>query len=168
MLQKSEISNDHLIRALRIYVEDLTSKHSPFNKTPEYLRDLASWIACAATRIDSLVPKDLPDKHPSNDWEKLKGLPMSEIKIGMKLKNTTSSLPVVTVTELTDKGFKYIHAPYSWGTRMGWSDSGECYGSDGYSYYEEHRTQNPVIISADEAIKLGDKAWGEYKQQTKT
>ena len=66
MLQTSEISNDHLIRALRIYVDDLTNKHSPFNKTPEYLRDLAGWIACAATRIDSLVPKDAPNKHPNH------------------------------------------------------------------------------------------------------
>jgi hypothetical protein len=54
MMQATEISTDHLIRALRIYVNDLSDKHSPFNKSEEYLRDLAGWIACAATRIETL------------------------------------------------------------------------------------------------------------------
>lgn len=54
MMQATEISNDHLIRALRIYVNDLADKHSPFNKSEEYLGDLAAWIACAATRIEAL------------------------------------------------------------------------------------------------------------------
>jgi len=54
MLQVSELSDDYLIRALRVYVEDLQSKHSPFNKNEAYLRDLAGWIACAATRIEKL------------------------------------------------------------------------------------------------------------------
>ena len=58
MLQINEISNDHLIRALRVYVDDLQNKYSPYNKTPDYLRDLSGWIACAATRIESLAPKD--------------------------------------------------------------------------------------------------------------
>jgi len=62
MLQTTEISNDHLIRALRIYVDDLQNKHSPFNKTPEYLRDLAGWIACAATRIEKLASTEISDK----------------------------------------------------------------------------------------------------------
>jgi hypothetical protein len=55
MTQTSEISADHLVRALRIYVNDLTDKHSPFNKSEESLRDLAAWIACAATRIATLA-----------------------------------------------------------------------------------------------------------------
>lgn len=43
-----------LIRALRVYVNDLTDKHSPFDKNGEYLRDLAGWIACVAMRIETL------------------------------------------------------------------------------------------------------------------
>jgi hypothetical protein len=53
-MQTSEISTDHLIRALRVYVNDLTDKHSPFHKGDDYLRDLAGWIACAATRMEIL------------------------------------------------------------------------------------------------------------------
>src|SRR5262245_25362803 len=54
MLQTSELSTDHIIRALRVYVNDLTATHSPFTKGPEYMRELASWIACAATRLEAL------------------------------------------------------------------------------------------------------------------
>jgi hypothetical protein len=57
MMQTSEIETDHLVRALRILVEDLTVKHSPFNKDEAYLRNLAGWIACAATRIEQLQTK---------------------------------------------------------------------------------------------------------------
>ncbi len=59
MLQAVEIDTDHLIRALRIYVNDLTDKHSPFNKSEEYLRDLSGWIACAATRLEKLTSEPL-------------------------------------------------------------------------------------------------------------
>jgi hypothetical protein len=52
-----EITTEHLTRALRVYVEDLTSKHSPFNKDETYLRSLAGWIACAVTRIEQLQAK---------------------------------------------------------------------------------------------------------------
>ena len=58
MLTATEISNDHLVRALRIYVNDLNDKHSPFNKSPEYLKDLSGWIACAATRIEKLASRE--------------------------------------------------------------------------------------------------------------
>lgn len=58
MMQVTELSNDHLIRTLRIYVNDLTDVHSPFNKSQEYLRDLAGWVACAATRIEALTKSD--------------------------------------------------------------------------------------------------------------
>lgn len=54
MIQVSDISNDHLIRALRVYVDDLNAKYSPFNKSAEYFHELSGWIACAATRIETL------------------------------------------------------------------------------------------------------------------
>lgn len=49
-----EISNDHLIRSLRIYVNDLTAEVTPFPKNAEYFKNLASWLAYAATRIEKL------------------------------------------------------------------------------------------------------------------
>lgn len=53
----SEIEFDHLVRALRIYVADLSDQHSPFNKDMDYLRNLSGWIACAATRLETLNVK---------------------------------------------------------------------------------------------------------------
>lgn len=54
MMQATEITNDHLIRALRVLVNDLGDECSPYNRTPEYMRNIAGWIACAATRIEKL------------------------------------------------------------------------------------------------------------------
>ena len=74
MLQTSEINTEDLIRTLRIWVEDLTSKYSPHNKDEAYFRNLAGWIACAATRIDDLTPKDASNKQfdtriPVEGWQ---------------------------------------------------------------------------------------------------
>lgn len=65
MIQTSEISTDHLIRALRVYVNDLGDKRSPFTKGGAYLDELAGWIACAATRIETLAAVNQPV--PSRD-----------------------------------------------------------------------------------------------------
>jgi len=54
MLQMTKISDDHVIRSLRIYVNDLTAEVTPFPKNEEYFRTLAGWLACAATRIEEL------------------------------------------------------------------------------------------------------------------
>lgn len=54
MIPTYEISNDHLVRSLRIYVTDLTAGVTPFPKNAEYFHNLASWIASAATRIEKL------------------------------------------------------------------------------------------------------------------
>jgi hypothetical protein len=54
MLATSEINTAVLVRALRIYVNDLTDRASPFTKGDDYLRDLAGWLACAATRLEKL------------------------------------------------------------------------------------------------------------------
>jgi len=66
-----------------------------------------------------------------------RGLPMSAIRVGMKLRQVDNShFPVITVTALTENGFTYKHERYFW--RPGeWSDCGECYGAAGYSYYKE-------------------------------
>lgn len=58
MLAVKELSNDHIIRALRVYVNDLSDRHSPFRKDEVYLRDLAGWVAAGAARIEVLA-KDL-------------------------------------------------------------------------------------------------------------
>lgn len=60
MIQTSEIETNHIVRTLRIYVNDLSDKFSPFNKDEKYLRDLAGWIACAASRIEKLA-QEHPD-----------------------------------------------------------------------------------------------------------
>ena len=79
-----------------------------------------------------------------DDWHHLHGLPMSAIKVGMKLRSTTNStFPIITVTEITDKGFKYTHPRHYWTQFAGWSEGGECYGQDGYSFYELDDT--PVV-----------------------
>lgn len=57
MLQVSELTDEHLIRSLRIWVEDLTCKYSPHNKDEAYFRNLSGWIASAATRIEKLSTK---------------------------------------------------------------------------------------------------------------
>jgi len=54
MMQISEFSDEHLVRSLRSIVNDLSDKHSPFPKDEAYLRNLAGWIACAATRLEKL------------------------------------------------------------------------------------------------------------------
>ena len=71
----------------------------------------------------------------SSDWEKIRGIHMSEVKVGMKLACTTSGREV-TVTEITDKGFKYSCEPYYMRgpTFSGMCESGECYGAQGYAY----------------------------------
>jgi len=54
-MQTSEITNDHLIRALRIYVTDIANgKYSPFVKDEKYMSNLGSWLSCAASRIEKL------------------------------------------------------------------------------------------------------------------
>lgn len=67
-----------------------------------------------------------------------RGLPMSAIRSGMRLKGTTmaDNFPVCTVTELTETGFKYIHDRWYWRADQ-WSEGGECFGQGGYSYYKE-------------------------------
>ena len=46
------------------------------------------------------------------------GMLMSKVRVGMKLKSLYGG-PEITVTELTDKGFKYKHPPYHLGARIG-------------------------------------------------
>lgn len=53
MLVSSEISNENLTKALRLLVQDLCTVYSPFTKDESYLRNLAGWIAKAATRIEA-------------------------------------------------------------------------------------------------------------------
>lgn len=54
MRANDEIPTGRLVSVLRVYVEDLTSKDSSSHKSKAYLRELAGWIACAATRIEKL------------------------------------------------------------------------------------------------------------------
>ena len=58
MMRESEISNEHLVRALRIWVVSLIDKHDPHRKDEAYFRNLAGWIAEAANRLEKLTPRD--------------------------------------------------------------------------------------------------------------
>ena len=69
---------------------------------------------------------------------------MSNVKVGMRLQSLTGRYePIITVTEITELGFKYSHEPRSiklgnpggipqFGTCVG----GEHYGFDGEALYE--------------------------------
>jgi len=67
---------------------------------------------------------------------------MSEVKVGMRLRSTVSTGPdaLVTVTEITDRGFKYsLDAGYPLIPRWGMSverDGHEHYGISGNALYE--------------------------------
>lgn len=54
MMQDEEIPTARLIKTLRRLVDDLCSDDSPFNKDRDYLRNLAGWVACAASRLSEL------------------------------------------------------------------------------------------------------------------
>lgn len=83
--------------------------------------------------------KSRPKRESSNEWLQMRGLPMAEIKVGMKLKSTVPcQYRGVVVTEITDKGFKYSCEPYYMRVVgiSGEVSSGECYGHEGYSMYK--------------------------------
>lgn len=56
MLQAEEFTNDQIINRLRTLVKDLCDKDSPFSKDDAYMRNVAGWLATAATRIEKLKP----------------------------------------------------------------------------------------------------------------
>lgn len=72
---------------------------------------------------------------------------MSDVKVGMKLKSISEYdiFSPVLVTEITEKGFKYTHAPRNIKTgyyapgipQFGIVSGGEHYGVDGEALYEE-------------------------------
>jgi hypothetical protein len=64
------------------------------------------------------------------------GMKMKDVRVGMRMKSLYGG-PVITVTELTEKGFKYSHPPYHLGARIGQTIGGEHYGYNGYSHYTE-------------------------------
>lgn len=62
------------------------------------------------------------------------GMRMADVRVGMKLKSLYGG-PIITVSELTEKGFKYTHPPYHLGARIGQTSGGEHFGCNGYSHY---------------------------------
>lgn len=52
MMQDLALTDEHVIRALRVLVADLNDKHSPFSKDENYMRSLSGWIAEAANRLE--------------------------------------------------------------------------------------------------------------------
>ena len=64
---------------------------------------------------------------------------MSDVRVGMRLRGAFSG-ELVTVTELTPRGFKYsLDAPKPFVPRWGWTfekDGHEHFGFDGEAFYE--------------------------------
>ena len=81
---------------------------------------------------------------------------MSDVKVGMVLKSTYDYdvFGPITVTELTEKGFKYTHAPKT--MKIGYSapgipefgttSGGEHYGSNGEINYEPIENNKDTIV----------------------
>lgn len=63
---------------------------------------------------------------------------MTDVRVGMRLRDTFNEfLPLMTVTAITNKGFRYVlDKPYSYGSRIGITTGGEHFGLDGQSCYE--------------------------------
>jgi hypothetical protein len=63
---------------------------------------------------------------------------MADVRVGMKLRSKYSSLrqQIIMVTELTEKGFRYVRPRWHLGSRIGWTEGGEHYGFNGESMYE--------------------------------
>jgi hypothetical protein len=61
---------------------------------------------------------------------------MSDIKVGMRLKPVLGDYPEIIVTELTPKGFRYMHEPVRISPRIGVTEGGEHFGYDGEALYE--------------------------------
>ncbi len=66
---------------------------------------------------------------------------MSDVKVGMVLRSTISEFDAkyypITVTEITDNGFKYVHEKRLLSPRIGHTSGGEHFGADGECLYEE-------------------------------
>lgn len=109
----------------------------PPGKYEETTAKLKRCIDCAYQVYSNAPKREISeDKFPDSD----KGLPMSEIKVGMKLISSLGlDKRVITVTEITEKGFKYYCAPYHvrYAGTDGIVSSGEQYGINGYSLHNE-------------------------------
>lgn len=49
--------------------------------------------------------------------------------------------PVHTITEITERGFKYTHERYSLGTRIGWSEGGQTFEPSRYERAADQTTE---------------------------
>lgn len=66
-----------------------------------------------------------------------RGIKMSDVRVGMKLRPLPSAgPPEITVTKTDGLTFEYEHAEWNWGPRFGTSTTGKHYGHNGYALYE--------------------------------
>lgn len=70
------------------------------------------------------------------------GMKMEDVRVGMRMKSLYGG-PVITVTEMTEKGFKYSHPPYHLSGWIGHTTGGEHYGHNGSSHYTETESKQP-------------------------
>lgn len=72
-------------------------------------------------------------------------------KVGDQVVPTTpfcGQRPVCTITEITERGFKYTHESISAGPRYGWCEGGETYEPTGYQSLDDYRSE---VIRATQA-----------------
>ena len=85
--------------------------------------------ACIAEAADRLEEYAQPSLSEEAGTLADRGLPMSAIRVGMKLQSTTSTtMPVITVTEITDNGFRYTHLRHVWGDALAGAKAGSALG----------------------------------------
>ncbi len=64
---------------------------------------------------------------------------------------------IATVTELTEKGFKYeLDEPKNYGARIGVATGGECYelGFEHWSVYDGTNKVKPLVITYEPTVDL--------------
>lgn len=106
------------------------------------------------------VPRDaLPAEPPQPlNWQLLgPTMKMADVRVGMKLRDTHNPYyPLLTVTEITTRGFKYeLERPYSLGSRLGTQTGGEHYGLNGQCWYELVGEPEPIYMSSP-AVRVGE------------
>jgi hypothetical protein len=86
---------------------------------------------------ETLGPKTALPAAPEKTWDVPSGWRGKKpwFKVGDKVLPLSALhrwYPVHTITELTSRGFKYSHARFSLGTRIGWTEGGETFEPSQY------------------------------------
>lgn len=137
-------------------LEQLHSVYSRFcawtrEEVPEYMggklqQDIIDALLAAARAIDQLPdePTRESPQHISEHGDGWEGK-APWFKVGdrvLPLSALHKWYPVHTVTEITERGFRYSHERVQLGTRIGWSEGGETYAPSWYQLAAEDSPLN--------------------------